>query len=344
MKNYYDVLGVDRDAPTEEIRIAYKILVKKFHPDVNLEQRDFFEKKSKELNEAHETLSNPSKREQYDIRLNDFLNNRNDNYQNTQKEEQNRKQEDENLKNQQEKAKQAQKEREEQEEFEQKEREEKRKEKEFEENRAKEHKRQNKNVLYGFLSLILIVALSFGGYILYRYNVKYDKAYSFYQDLARVEKHRTFYFNDYGNFEFGFDGRDKMYGFVDRNDNIVIRIMYDDARDFSEGLAAVQVKDNSIFKKEKWGFIDKTGNMVVPTEYESVHNFSDGLAGVECGSKWGFVDKTGKQVIGCSSYKGVNNFKDGYAWVTQKDVYKNEDYFLIDKQGYCIKNCGAINK
>ena len=94
MKNYYDVLGVDRNATIEEIRMAYKILVKKFHPDANPDQREFFEKKSKELNEAHEMLSNSSKREAYDIRLDNFLHNRNTNSQNKQNEERQRKQEE----------------------------------------------------------------------------------------------------------------------------------------------------------------------------------------------------------------------------------------------------------
>jgi hypothetical protein len=296
MKNYYDVLGVERDAPTEEIRIAYKILVKKFHPDVNPEQRDFFEKKSKELNEAYETLSNPSKREQYDIRLDNFLNNRNNNYQSSQKEEQDRKQEEENLKNQQE---EAQKEREEQEEIERREQKERRKKEQSEENIAEKHKKQNKNVLYGFLGLIIIAASSFGGYVLYRYNVKYDKAYSFYQDLARVEKQEGIHFLDgFSNLDFG--TYKKMYGFVDRNDNVVIRIIYDDAHDFSDGLAAVRVSNENVYDR-KWGFVDKSGNMVIPPRYDF-----------------------------------VSDFENGSAWVTG---YYNSELYKIDKKGNCVEKC-----
>lgn len=298
MKNYYDVLGVDRDASTEEIRIAYKILVKKFHPDVNPEQRDFFEKKSKELNEAYETLSNSSKRASYDIRLDDFLSNRNTNQQNKQKEEENRKREEEDLKNKQEEAKKAQQEKERQEKLEQERQARAAKEANFKKTQNKQKEQDTregykaifgllKKVVYVFLIIAGLGLTGLGGYVLYRYNVKYDKADSFYQDLARVEKHRIFYYNDAGNFRFGFDGRDKKYGFVDRNDNVVIRVMYDDARDFSEGLAAVSVDS-------EWGFVDKTGNMVIAPQYEYVGDFKNGDAYVSMGSYYGYINKQGK--------------------------------------------------
>lgn len=83
MKNYYDILGLEVNASSDEIKFAYKALVKKFHPDVNPQQREFFEKKSKAINEAYEILSNPSKKSSYDMRLKEFLNRQSNNQANS---------------------------------------------------------------------------------------------------------------------------------------------------------------------------------------------------------------------------------------------------------------------
>lgn len=64
-KNYYDVLGVKKDASEEEIKSAYRKLVKQYHPDLHPNDPTCAEK-FKEINEANETLSDPAKRKQYD--------------------------------------------------------------------------------------------------------------------------------------------------------------------------------------------------------------------------------------------------------------------------------------
>jgi len=67
---------------------------------------------------------------------------------------------------------------------------------------------------------------------------------------------------------------------------------FDDARNFSEGLASVEIGD-------KWGFINKAGVMVIKPQFETpgILFFSEGLACVEVGDKDRFIDKTGKIVI-----------------------------------------------
>ena len=64
-KNYYRILGVDRDASEKDIKRAYRRLARQFHPDVNPDDRQA-EEKFKEINEAHEVLSDPEKRAKYD--------------------------------------------------------------------------------------------------------------------------------------------------------------------------------------------------------------------------------------------------------------------------------------
>ena len=64
-RDYYEVLGVDKNADESAIKKAYRVLAKKYHPDVNPGDAEA-EKKFKEASEAYAVLSDPEKRRQYD--------------------------------------------------------------------------------------------------------------------------------------------------------------------------------------------------------------------------------------------------------------------------------------
>lgn len=66
MRDYYDILGISKDATEDEIKSAYRNLAKKYHPDLNPGDEEA-ENNFKEAAEAYEILSDPSKRRRYDL-------------------------------------------------------------------------------------------------------------------------------------------------------------------------------------------------------------------------------------------------------------------------------------
>ncbi len=71
MKNYYEILQVNENASPEIIEKAYKVLVKKYHPDLQKDEKikEATGKRLREINEAYDVLSNTFLKEQYDIEL-----------------------------------------------------------------------------------------------------------------------------------------------------------------------------------------------------------------------------------------------------------------------------------
>jgi len=64
-RDYYDVLGLKKNATSAELKKAFRKLARKYHPDLNPNDKAS-ERKFKEMNEAYEVLSDPKKRKQYD--------------------------------------------------------------------------------------------------------------------------------------------------------------------------------------------------------------------------------------------------------------------------------------
>ena len=66
MKDYYQVLGVGRDASPEGIKRAFRRLALRYHPDRNPQDQKQAEKQFKEINEAYEVLGDAARRREYD--------------------------------------------------------------------------------------------------------------------------------------------------------------------------------------------------------------------------------------------------------------------------------------
>lgn len=86
--------------------------------------------------------------------------------------------------------------------------------------------------------------------------------------------------------------RNGRCGYIDSTGALVIGLRFNQAQDFSEGLAAVSLDG-------KWGYIDRSGALVIPPQFKLAYSFSDSLARVETGAGdfIRFIDHTGKVVV-----------------------------------------------
>lgn len=109
-----------------------------------------------------------------------------------------------------------------------------------------------------------------------------------------------------------YDRDKRKFGYVDTSGKIVIPTVFDDARDFSEGVAAVRASTTSGYR---WGFIDKTGAWVIPAKFsKEPYPFVEGLSSVQkANDKCVFFDKSGTVVS--DEYADVRQFHNGYAFV-----------------------------
>ena len=123
--------------------------------------------------------------------------------------------------------------------------------------------------------------------------------------------------------------RKNKYGFIDKKGKIVISYKWNNARNFKEGLAAVE--DN----KKKWGFVDDSGALVISCKWEQAESFCEGLARVkDKNGRYGYIDKTDSITIKCT-WSDACNFKNGWARVADDEM----KWGFIDKTGTIVIPC-----
>ena len=110
--------------------------------------------------------------------------------------------------------------------------------------------------------------------------------------------------------------------FIDLNGSVVVRSTYDDAGDFSEGLAWVEERVHILFIliSDTFGYIDRTGALAIPTRFEGAGDFSEGLANVTLKGKKGYINRKGELVI-APRFDGVGAFSAGLAPVRIGDKW-----------------------
>ena len=149
------------------------------------------------------------------------------------------------------------------------------------------------------------------------------------------------------------------FGFANELNEIVVPAIYDEVKDFSEGLAAVAIWNNpdsiseqalsekwrwhSNYDGKKWGFVETQGNVVVPVKYDIVECFNEGLAVVgyinfKSGSpyntssrRYGYVDKYGNEIINCK-YESASEFIDGIARVNNHCFINVKEEIIINSK------------
>lgn len=111
-------------------------------------------------------------------------------------------------------------------------------------------------------------------------------------------------------------------GYIDVESGLqTVPVVYEAARAYSEGLAAIR-------QNNKWGFIDKSGRNIVPAIYDDVTAFGEGLAGVRVNNKWGVIDMNGRMVIS-PRFEKITSFAAGHAFVQ----ITNGSWGIIDRNG-----------
>lgn len=119
----------------------------------------------------------------------------------------------------------------------------------------------------------------------------------------------------------------KKWGYIDTLGQWIVTPRFDDAKDFSEGLAGVKVDGF-------WGFINHSGQFVIPPQFSDVYDYSEGLVGVfDKEKKFEYIDKVGNVAIKRSEIADGSSFSNGLA-----RVWVNFEVGFIDKEGnYAIQ-------
>jgi hypothetical protein len=128
------------------------------------------------------------------------------------------------------------------------------------------------------------------------------------------------------------------YGYIDMTGTLTIPPQFEEAEDFSEGLAVVKVhteREGYRTVQDRYGYIDKTGRMAIPAKFYAAGNFSEGLASFcEEGVGCGFMNHAGRMVFMLQAgLTAPSEFHDGLATVF---ITTTDNYGFIDHTGRLV--------
>jgi hypothetical protein len=122
--------------------------------------------------------------------------------------------------------------------------------------------------------------------------------------------------------------------YINKENQKAIDMLYEDAGDFSDGLAYATPYDMPD-GKNKTGFIDKTGAFVIKPQFDCTGDFREGLAPVEINGKYGFINKQGKLICDLM-YADAEEFFQGRAAVRMEE---NGPWGFADTAGKIVIPC-----
>lgn len=188
-----------------------------------------------------------------------------------------------------------------------------------------------KNLLFGLTSFVLLTFNSCKTDTdnIKLFPVKAGEKWGYVDDKGQYVINSQF--EDAYNFSEGlalFKSADGKYGFIGEDGKYVINPIYKYANSFSEGMACV------VMENGKPQFIDKNNKILFTVDKaEYCFGFKEGLARVQIKGKYGFIDNTGKIIVN-PIYEDAQDFKEGLAAVAKKDEKKDEVLWgYIDKTG-----------
>jgi hypothetical protein len=115
-----------------------------------------------------------------------------------------------------------------------------------------------------------------------------------------------------------------QFNFINKKGNLITAQTFLDAKEFSEGLAAVKTETG-------WGYINRSGKVVVVPRFESAESFSGGLGLVKLNGLYGYVSSNGKLVVE-PQFDFALSFAEGLALVGEyKDKTADNSLYYIDK-------------
>jgi len=162
--------------------------------------------------------------------------------------------------------------------------------------------------------------------------------------------------------------REFLFGYINKQGELIIDMVYDHAYSFSCGYAFVTRSGYSahfinkqgikmfeningyaggsfrenlapyfFIDEGKWGYIDVDGNVAIKPLFEAVAEFSDGMAKIklEKDGPWGYINKQGEIIIE-PKYTFCNDFKNGLAEISFMKMYMNSMLGYINKKGELI--------
>ncbi|TYQ29718.1 WG repeat-containing protein [Pseudanabaena sp. UWO310] len=108
------------------------------------------------------------------------------------------------------------------------------------------------------------------------------------------------------------------YGYENESGQVVTKLLFDYAKPFSEGLAAVLFND-------KWGFVNATGEFEINPQFDRAYSFGNGLARVKVKKKYYFINKKGDVALR-PNFKFIGDFKEGVARIAINPYEKKRLY------------------
>ena len=287
MKNYYEKLEVTTSATAEEIKKAYRLLSKKYHPDMHGGSHSHSEAVFKEINEAYEVLSNPSKKAYYDYQLelikqygtqqttatsNSHYSAASYAYQTTKSRTQ--------YKGKKRKRKIT----------------------------IERSQRGTKGIFPVFIGGFLVIGL-----LIFFIQKAEQERQAIRAALPNLQNDRILKYNFVQEHDYvdGFRNGlswvldQEKFGVIDTSGQVVIKAIYDWHGYFHEGIAAVK-------RNGKYGFINNQGKEITSIKYDIVENFAEGRAFVMKNHQYSLINQRGKEVIKLK-YDYVDAFKNGLA-------------------------------